>query len=176
MSLLVDYRTAMAGQYEAALRTLMQCVEMCPTHLWNEPVAKNPFCECVFHALFYADLYLGQDVASLREQEFHQSHPEIFRDYEELENREPKLLYDVEMITEYFKFVAEKMEFVVSSETEETLAQPVDFEWLEIRRIEMHPYNIRHIHHHAAQLILKLRLESEANPIWYRTRQVRSTN
>lgn len=169
MNLLEHYRTAMKGQYEAALQTLNQCVELCPADHWDKPVAQNPFCECVFHALFFADLYLGNDTASLREQEFHRKHPEIFRDYEELEDCVPVALYDRVMIDQYAKFVAQKAHVVLDSESEESLAQTVGFEWLDIRRAEMHPYNIRHIQHHAAQLILKLRLGTQADPNWYRT-------
>ena len=86
------YRASMIGQYEAAIATLSQCADLCPDELWNRPVAKHPFCESIFHALFFGDLYLGQNVESIREQPFHQDHPEIFRNYEELEFRLPVLL------------------------------------------------------------------------------------
>ena len=169
MTLISSYRTAMIGQYEAALQTLQQSVETCPEDLWNTPVANHPFCECVFHALFFADLYLGPDVESLKSQEFHQTHPEIFRNYEELANRPPKLLYDTNMIEKYFAFVQQKLAVVLEQETEESLALPVGFDWLDIDRAELHPYNIRHIQHHAAQLNLKLRLNAHADPRWYRS-------
>ena len=171
MSLINGYRKAVVGQYEAALATLMQCVDLCPEEMWNEPVAKNAFCESVFHALIFGDLYLGNEVSELREQKFHQEHPEIFRDYEELEDRVPTLTYDKEMVRTYHEFVAKKATEVLSQETEDSLSQIVGFEWLDITRAEMHLYNIRHIQHHAAQLILKLRLETESDPRWFRSGQ-----
>ncbi len=169
MSLLQTYRTATIRQYRAAIATLMQCVDLCPDELWEQPLAKNSFSECVFHALFFGDLYLGKNMAALREQAFHKEHPEIFRDYEELEDREPKLLYDREMLKAYSQFVDQKVADVLNAETETTLGESVGFEWLDITRAEMHPYNIRHIQHHAAQLILKLRQETDVDPKWFRS-------
>ena len=165
------YRSAMIGQYEGALFTLKHCADLCPDNLWEAPVSLHSFSECVFHPLFFGDLYLGKNVAELREQAFHKEHPEIFRDYEEMEDRIPQLLYTHEMIDTYFEFVRQKVHDVLNSETPESLAEPVGFEWLDFARAEMHPYNIRHIHHHAAQLSLKLRLETDENPRWFRSRQ-----
>lgn len=163
------YRQAMIGQFEAALFTLKHCVDICPDALWNAPVSENAFCECAFHALFFGDLYLGTSVVALRDQAFHQEHPEIFRDYEELKARRPELLYERQMIETYFEFVHAKAVRVLNSETVATLAETVAFPWLDISRAEMHPYNIRHIHHHAAQLGLKLRLETDLNPVWVKS-------
>ena len=165
------YRKAMIGQYEAALFTLKDTTDICPDEMWNAPVSDNAFCECVFHALFFGGLYLGPNVEALRQQAFHLEHPEIFRDYEEMEDRKPELLYDRQMIETYFAFVHAKMLEVMAAETEASLAEPVGFPWLDIARTEMHPYNIRHLHHHAAQLSLKLRLETDLNPKWVKSGQ-----
>lgn len=169
MSVVDEYRKAVIGQYEAALATLMQCVDICPDENWHQPVANNSFCESVFHALFFGDLYLGKDVAAVRKQSFHQDHPEIFRDYEELEDRPPQLKYDKKMVRRYHQFLVSKVHEVLAAETEESLSEPVGFPWLDISRTEMHIYNIRHIHHHAAQLILKLRLQTDTDPQWFRS-------
>lgn len=168
MSFLQVYRTATISQYRAAIATLMQCVDLCPDAMWEKPVAKNSFSESAFHALLFGDLYLGKDSDALREQPFHKDHPEIFRDYEELEDRAPQLLYSRSMLKDYSQFVEQKVVDVMNAETETSLAEAVGFEWLDITRAEMHPYNIRHIQHHAAQLILKLRLNTDVDPKWFR--------
>ena len=77
------YKSSILNQYEAALRMLDECIERCPDESWNAPVANNPFCQAVFHALFFTDLYLHPNVDTLQDQPFHKEHPDFFRDYEE---------------------------------------------------------------------------------------------
>jgi hypothetical protein len=52
------------------------------------------------------------------------------------------------------------------SETEESLREIVEFDWLSLERAELHVYNIRHIQHHAAQLSLRLRLDTGDGIPW----------
>ena len=52
------FRESIANQYQASLATVAHCIEDCPDSHWNLPVARYPFCQSVFHTLFYADYYL----------------------------------------------------------------------------------------------------------------------
>src|SRR4051794_41010123 len=78
-----------AHQYEAALCTLNFCIARCPDDRWNERVANLKFCQAVFHTVFFADYYLqpADDREALKRQAFHLENKEVFRDYEELEDR-----------------------------------------------------------------------------------------
>jgi hypothetical protein len=160
-------RRMLISQYEAALSTLNACVKSCPNAAWDAPVANLKFCQVVFHTLFFADLYLETSQSTLRGQSFHRERPHFFRDYEELEDRAQTLLYDRATILEYLDHCRGKARSVVSDETEKTLCGPSGFEWRKFSRAELHVYNIRHIQHHAAQLILRLRLDFKQDIPWF---------
>ncbi len=156
----------LARQFEAALCTLSACIEQCPATAWDAPVANLAFCQAVFHALFYADCYLGSNTESLRQQVFHRDNQGFFRDYEELEDRKQQLLYDKESIITYLAFCRRKASEVIAAETADTLSARCGFDWLPFSRAELYLYNIRHIQHHAAQLILRLRLSADMDIPW----------
>ena len=160
------FKELIARQFEAALCTLNTCIEQCPAAAWDAPVANLAFCQAVFHALFYADCYLGKDSASLRQQAFHREHPDFFRDYEELEDREQQLMYDKEAIITYLAFCRRKASEVIAAETADTLRERCGFDWLPFSRAELYVYNIRHVQHHAAQLSLRLRLSAGVDIPW----------
>jgi DinB superfamily len=160
------YKESITNQYEAVFCTLASCVERCPDANWQRAVGNLTFCQVAFHALFYADVYLGRDLKSLREQPFHRDHAAVFADYEELEDRAQRAVYDKRFITDYLRHCREKASSVIASETAETLHRRPGFDWLPFSRAEVHVYNIRHAQHHAAQLNLRLRLDSGDGVPW----------
>ncbi len=160
------FQRLIASQFEASLSTLDQCVERCPDALWNLRVAKYPFCQVAFHTLFFTDFYLGPDDDAQRRQQFHLANPALFGDYEQLQDREPESLYDKSQIVTYLEFCRGKAAATMAAETEETLCAPAKFARRHFSRAELHVYNIRHIQHHAAQLILRLRLDSDVDIHW----------
>ena len=156
----------LASQFEASLCTLGHCVAQCPDDLWNARVAKHPFCQVAFHTLFFADFYLGPDAESLRRQPFHRANPDFFADYEQLQDREPESLYERPQIEAYLAFCRSKAAATIVAETEESLCAPAKFPRRNFSRAELYVYSIRHIQHHAAQLILRLRLDSDVDIPW----------
>lgn len=164
--MLDTYKQLITSQFEASLSTLAHCVERCPDTLWNAPVAKYPFCQVAFHTLFFADFYLEPNDQSLRQQPFHLGNPTLFGDYEQLQHREPTSLYDRDQIRKYLTFCHQKAVDAVAAETDATLCAPAQFARRNCSRAELHVYNIRHIQHHAAQLILRLRIDTEVDIPW----------
>ena len=164
--MLETVKTLLTSQFEASLCTISHCVVKCPDELWNVPVAKYPFCQVAFHVLFFADFYLGTDAESQRQQPFHLAHPNLFGDYEQLQDREPESLYDGSQIEAYLDFCRSKAVATVAAETEQDLCAPAKFARRSFSRAELHVYNIRHVQHHAAQLILRLRLGSDVDIPW----------
>lgn len=160
------FKSLLANQFEASLCTLGHCVARCPQSIWNAPVAKYPFCQVAFHTLFFADYYQGPDADSLRPQPFHLANPMLFGDYEQLADREPVTLYDRPPVVTYLEFCRHKAVSILAAETEETLSAPAKFPRRTFTRAELHIYNIRHIQHHAAQLILRLRLDTDIDIPW----------
>ena len=159
-------KTLIVSQFEAALCTLNVCIDRCPEDAWNEPVGNRPFCQVGFHTLFFADYYLGQNADALRGQPFHRAHQAFFRDYEELEDREPVLLYDRPTIRAYVAHCRRKVAEVIAAETAESLRGRADFARRTFSRAELHVYNLRHIQHHAAQMSLRLRINRAAEIPW----------
>lgn len=160
------YRKLIANQYAASLGTLKLSVERCPDDLWNEPVGQQPFCRVAFHTLFFADYYLGPNEDGFRNQAFHREHAEFFADYEQLEEREPVALYERPAIEAYVRHCRDKAATVTAAETEESLRGPSGFPRREFSRAELHVYSIRHIQHHAAQLSLRLRINTGEGIPW----------
>ena len=58
---------------------------------------------------------------------------------------------------------------MITEETADTLNARCGFERLPFSRAELHISNIRHIQHHAAQLSLRLRLDSNTDIPWVKT-------
>ncbi len=164
-----EFKTLVAMQFEAALGTLNRCIEDCPQEVWDQPIANIAFCQAAFHTLFFADCYLGLNTEELKQQDFHHENPDIFRDYEEMEDRKQQNMYDRESMLKYAAFCHKKALQVIAAETEETLNTPCGFYWLKISRAELYLYNIRHIQHHAAQLIMRLRLDTEVDISWFKS-------
>ena len=166
MSMLETFKQLLAHQYAAALCTLNACIERCPDANWNAPVGSLAFCQVAFHALFFTDLYLGQDKEALRRQPFHRDHERFFRDYEELEDRPQQWLYERPFIRAYLGHCRDKASQAVAAETEQTLEARAGF-GRDYSRAELHVVNIRHLQHHAAQLSLRLRLDAHVQVPWF---------
>ena len=162
-----SFKRLIGNQYEAGFSALNACVERCPESAWNATVVNLKFCQVVFHALFYTDYYLGQSEQLFRHQPFHQEHARIFRDYEELEDRSPVLLYGRAWIKTYLEHCRKKAREVVLSETVESLSAPTGFPRMMFSRAELHVVNIRHIQHHASQLSLRLKLGYQQDIPWF---------
>ena len=101
--MLDTFKELVANQFEAALCTLNTCIERCPVTVWDARIGKQTFSQVAFHALFFADYYLGSNEEALRGQSFHRDNPEFFGDYEQLEYREPVTLYDRASIKKYMR-------------------------------------------------------------------------
>ena len=142
------------------------CVDQCPNANWQAPIANLKFCQAVFHALIFTDLYLGADETSLRAQPFHRDHGAVFGDYEEFEDRAQQQTYQKPFIQKYLEHCRNKARQVVSSETAATLVKTSGFARKDFSRAELHVCNIRHLQHHAAQLSLRLRIDSDLSVLW----------
>lgn len=155
-------------QYDASLSMLNLSIFRCPDAIWNQRIANWKFCQAAFHVTFFADVYLqpSDDVAALKQQPFHLDHKSDFRDYEELEDREQVLLYEKAFVLKYLQHVRRKAKETIMRESAEVLTGPSGFRRRNCSRAELHVYNIRHIQHHAAQLILRLRIDTDMDIPW----------
>jgi hypothetical protein len=161
------FKQLITNQYEAGFCTLNACIDKCPEAAWNAPVANNKFCQVVFHTLFFTDYYLGGSEESFRQDRFHRDHAHVFRDYEELEDRAPVLLYERAWSKIYLQHCRKKAQEVALTESVESLNARAGFARKLFSRAELHVSNIRHIQHHAAQLSLRLRIGFQQVVPWF---------
>ncbi len=163
------WKQAIRGQLEAALCTMDDCLARCPDSVWRAPVAKLQFNQAAFHAIFYTDVYLGENLSSLRGQDFHSQNASTFADYEELEDRIQQNTYSRDFLRQYVRHCLQKTRTAVEAETEASLAARCGFERMALSRMELYLSTIRHLQHHAAQLSLRLRLDADELIGWVRT-------
>jgi hypothetical protein len=165
--MLQELKILLAHQFDASLATLNACIQRCPEALWHAPVANNPFCQSVFHVLFFVDYYLESRPESFREQAFHREQKHVFADYEQLADREPVARYERQWIKLYLQHVRGKAAATIAAETSESLQARCGFPPKTFSRAELYVYNIRHLQHHAAQLSLRLRLDARVDIPWF---------
>lgn len=151
-------RSALLGQYRAALETLEQCIGMCDEDTWSAPHPDTAVNQVVFHTLFFADLYLGFGESGFRDQPFHRDNPQLFQDYEDFEDRVQRNFYSREGCRAYLEYCYSKVNTTLEGEDAAVLSGDCGFPYRKLTRIELHIYNIRHIQHHAAQLGLRNQL------------------
>jgi len=147
-------RDALKNQMLAALATLGQCAENCPDSEWGESRGDAPFSQALFHALFYADFYMSDGAGDFRSQPFHAERVGMFRDYEELEDREPRETYSRAEITAYLDFCRAKAAAYFAEVSDDGLLAQSGHRGMS--RAEIAIYSTRHVQHHAAQLGLRL--------------------
>ena len=157
----------LVNQYEAVLAALNFAIDRCPAELWDAPAGASPFCQVVFHALFFADVYLGPDEDSLRQQGFHRDNAAFFGDYEELEERLPVQLYERAAIKRYLQHCRAKSAATLAAESAAILSGPSGFARRSFTRAELHIYNIRHLQDHAAQLGMDLGAQIGLEMPWF---------
>lgn len=163
------FKSAALGQMLGALSMLRDRIDSWPDESWHAPIGNWEFNQAAFHVLFWTDMYLGPNPEALKSQAFHQAHPEIFRSYEELEPKVPELHYDRSMLKACLEHCRQKTSEVIAAETAESLAGPSGFPWLPFERAEVYLYNLRHVQHHAAQFILRERIDRDGEARWHKS-------
>lgn len=148
-------------QFGAALEMLGNAVSACPPGLWGARGGRGPeFWYAVYHTLFFTDLYLSGAVEGF-------APPEPFT-LDELDpaGLMPGRVYAKEEMLDYLRHCREKCRATVGGLTAEGARARCVFRWGEVSFAELLHYNMRHVQHHAGQLNLMLRRETDAAPGW----------
>ena len=163
------FKEVLANQFLAALCTLSECIDRCPDVAWKSKIVNLEFNQAAFHTLIFTDYYLGDGDETFRRQPFHIDNQGRFGDYEEFEDRVPVTLYERPFIQGYVAHCRAKSTAIIAAETDDSLSAKSPFPSMEFSRAEVHVCNIRHIQHHAAQLILRLRRDYQQDMPWFKS-------
>ena len=153
-------KTVLWQQFGASIDMLENAITACPENLWGDRSQQPEFWYLVYHTLFFLDLYLSDS-----EEGF--APPEPFT-LSELDPAGvlPERIYSKEEMLSYLEHSRKKCQVKIEVLTDEKARQNCTFGWLESSILEMLLYNMRHIQHHAAQLNLILRQQTDSAPNW----------
>ena len=175
--------TIVSSQIRAALRMLRSAIEACPEALWNREAYHNPFWVLAYHTLYFAHLYLspseeafepfvkdertgvavdGQLPSSPAKQGSRYSGYGR-TDLGDWTDLTPDDAYTKADVLAYCDYIAGCVSELVKSTP---FDEPSGFHWLKFTKGEAHLYNLRHIQHHAGQLIERLRQEAGIGSKW----------
>lgn len=158
---MVDHlKTILAGQFEAALCMLNDCLRKCPEEHWDGKIANDTFRQIAYHTLFYIDYYVSSN-----EQAF------ILRDLHHRGGDERSAAVSAGLNKEetlaYLAICRQKMLETLAQETPTSLEGNAGFSRLSFSRGELYVYNIRHVQHHTGQLSAYLRRIVEDGERWW---------
>jgi hypothetical protein len=153
----MDIRSALKGQYHAGLAMLREAIEKCPEDLWLRAEAEVPFWRVAYHTLFFTDFYLRADEHSFVPWE---KHDWAVHDFSEKVER----AYTKEEVLAYWERVDRMVDSAVDATDLDR--QECGFPWYRMPKLDHQLVNIRHVQHHAAALISRLRRATGVDVEW----------
>jgi hypothetical protein len=148
------------SQFGAAIDMLENALVACPDKLWGDRSQEPEFWYVVFHALFWLDFYLSGSAEGF-------APPAPFT-LDELDpsGLMPERVYTKDELQSYLDYGRRKCRATIAALTDERAPQRCRPEWPDMSVLELHLDNMRHVQHHAAQLNLILRQQTDAAPLW----------
>lgn len=153
-------RTIIWNQFGAAIDTLGNAMEACPDELWADRSKQHEFWYMVYHTLFWLDYYLSES-----REDFAPPAPFTMSELDPA-GVLPERPYTKEELGSYLKHGRDKCRAVVESLTDEHISRRARFGRVDLSFAELLLYNMRHAQHHAAQLNLLLRQNTDSAPGW----------
>ncbi len=163
----MDIRTALKGQYHAALETLRRTIEQCPDLLWNDGPHATPYWRVAYHTLYFTHLYLQRRLEDFTPWERHRGeHHDLPYPPESAQPiADP---YTRDDLLSYWTLCDRMVDACV--DRLDLDAAGAGFPWhATMPKLEHQLHSIRHIQHHAALLSGRLRLHDGTDIGWVRT-------
>lgn len=157
----------LASQYKASLGMLRAALEKVPQEQWNSDEYPNPNWQLAYHILWGVKFYLGAGPESYVAWENAIEGGESLGGSAEWENP------DEGVVVDGFHTKGELLAFI--ADIEQQLSQAIEalplhedsgFEWYPYSRLELHINSIRHIQHHTAQIIERLKAKGITGFPW----------
>lgn len=173
-------RTILTSQYHAALAMLRQSIELCPDELWSDTAHTNQFWRIAYHVLYYTHLYIQPTVFTFTPWEHHQTGLQYMDDIKappeieelvELPDRPAQtgVPYTKAELLTYWD-ICEGM--IDASVDELNLLDPESgFSWYKLSKLEHQIISLRHIQHHTAQLMDRVRAATGSGIDWVGARR-----
>jgi uncharacterized damage-inducible protein DinB len=156
------WRMIIWQQFGAAIDMVENALLACPDDLWGDRSKRPEFWYVVFHTLFFLDLYLSES-----DEGFAPPPPFTLTEMDPA-GILPERVYTKQELRTYLEHGRKKCRSTIEALTNEKLHRRCGFDWLDITLAEMLLYNMRHVQHHAAQLNLILRQNTDSAPRWVR--------
>ena len=171
------WKSALWGQFGAALDMLQNSIRACPDSLWHDKARDGEryltnskpqeFWYIVYHTLFFLDFYLSDT-----DKGYTPPAPYTLSEMDP-EGLLPDKVYSRDELLTFLEHGRQKCRARIASLTDETAHRKAAFERPDLTVVELLMYNMRHIQHHAAQLNLLLRQNINSAPRWVGKTKVR---
>lgn len=161
----------LTSQYKASLGMLRQALGRIPDEQWNTEEYNNPNWQIAYHVLWATKYYLGPNSETYVPFENAIEGAESLGGAQEWEN--PDAGIDIEGFHTKEELVSyiENLESKLQSNIEKlSFNESSGFEWYPYSRLELHINNIRHIQHHTAQIIERLKSKKITGFNWWADR------
>lgn len=154
------WKTILWQQFGAAIEMLENALRACPEKLWGDRSQQPEYWYVVYHTLFFLDLYLSGSVEGFA--------PPAPYNLDEMNPAGilPERVYTKDELQSYLEHGRRKCRATLENLTDEKAQQRCVFMWGEMSFAELLLDNMRHVQHHAAQLNLILRQQTDSAPRW----------
>jgi len=152
-----NLKTIIWDQFGASIDMLENAITDCDDNLW---IADNKYWYTAYHTLFFLDYYLSDDPD-------HFNPPTPFT-LSEMDPAGvlPERVYTREELLIYLRFCRKKCHDLIQELSQENAGRRFINSYRNYSITEILLYNMRHVQHHTAQLILLLRQESDRGSKW----------
>jgi DinB superfamily len=152
-----SFNESLWKQFGASIDMLENAIKMCPESLWN---TEKRFWYNAYHCLFWLDYFL-----TLEPSTFSPPKPFTLSEFDP-SGIMPERTYSKAELLSYLEASREKCHHLIAGLTDELLDQRWINEYRNFSVFEILLYNMRHVQHHAAQLNMLLRQETNNAPKW----------
>jgi len=158
----------LASQYKASLGMLRLALEKIPESQWNTTEYINPNWQIAYHTIWAVKYYLAANHESYVPFDPEIKGAESLGGAQDWENPDEGIeLEGFYTKTELISFI----DLLVSTLRKEldalSLEENSGFEWYPYSRLELHINTIRHIQHHTAQLIERMKAKGVTGFAWW---------
>jgi hypothetical protein len=163
---LTPTKAILKSQYSAALAMLEQAIDRCPDTLWTSGDHPNPFWHVAYHAIFITHMYLQPDEAAFRPWENHREDYQFLGPLPWPPHRLPNIQepYTKAQVLEYLQTCKAMVDAAVDNLNLD--APESGFWWYKMSKLEHQLVNLRHLQHHTAQLVDRLRQHAGVGVDW----------